>query len=276
MQGRSGPKCLWIQRLAVEAEAGRLDPGNAWNNHDRLEDVAVFKWMGGHKRIAGDYLLLSNLRLNALTCTRGHVFYSSSAPIVYNVHGRPVISFRDRDLMTIVSGSNRMGINVPANMLKPGEEAAQTRFCEWREVDEDHCPKWLEQRIMSMATGTIYDAYQMRLPDLYRISKKPETLKPIFSSALIKAIGGQTGDSTEVLLQKFHDNLDLFGKFYNDGYIIPNDYICAGGCCVVAARGIPAVSGSIVFTMPLRTFAAEVSRNHWQIKTALEAENEMG
>ena len=34
MQGRSGPKRLWIQWLTAEAEAGRLAPGNAWYNHD--------------------------------------------------------------------------------------------------------------------------------------------------------------------------------------------------------------------------------------------------
>lgn len=242
----------------------------------RLEDVAVFKWMGGHKRIAGDYLLLSNLRLNVLTCSRGHIYYSSAAPIMYQVHGRPVISFRDRDLMTIIAGSNRVGINVPSNMLKTGEEATQTRFCEWREVDEDHCPKWLEQRIMSMVTGTIYCAYQVHLPDLFRISKKPETLKPIFSATLIRAIGGAPGDSTEVLLKKFHDNLELFGQYKEDGYICPAEYICAGGCCVVAAKGIPATNGSLVFTMPLKSFAAEASRNHWQIKTALEVGNDVG
>ena len=125
---------------------------------------------------------------------------------------------------------------------------------------------------MSMTTSTIYCAYSMRIPDLYRISKKPETLKPIFSAKLIKAIGGERGDSTEVLMQKFHNNLDLFGKFNTDGYIIPNEYICAGGCCVVAAKGTPAATGSIVFTMPLQTFVADVSRLHWQIITALEAE----
>ena len=82
----------------------------------RLEDVVMFRWVGGHKRIAGDYLLLSNLRLNVLSCSRGNVVYSSSAPIVYNVKGRPVISFRDRDLMTIVSGSARAGINVVSSI----------------------------------------------------------------------------------------------------------------------------------------------------------------
>lgn len=239
----------------------------------RLEDVVMFRYVGGHKRIAGDYLLLSNLRLNALSCSQGKVVYSSSAPIVYNVKGRPVISFRDRDLMTIVSGSARAGINVVSSMLKDGEEAAQTRYCEWRIVDEDHCPQWLENRIMSMATGTIYDCYQLRLPEIFRISRKPETLKPIFSASLIKAIGGEPDDNTEQLTKKFHQNLKLFGKFHDDGYIIPNEYICAGGCCVVAAKGIPAATGSIVFTMPLKSFMAECDRRHWQIATTANTED---
>ena len=238
----------------------------------RLDDVVMFKWSGGHKRIAGDYLLLSSLRLNVLSCTGGQIVYSSSAPIMYNVHGRPVISFRDRDLMTVIGGSNRVGINVASNMLKDGEEAAETRYCEWRVVEEDHCPQWLENRIMSMATGVIYPCCQLRLPDLFRISKKPETLRPIFSASLIKAIGGDKKDSTEVLLKKFHDNLELFGYYNADGFVIPNDYICAGGCCVVASKGIPAQSGSIVFTMPLRTFTAECYRRHWQIATAANVE----
>ena len=240
----------------------------------RLEDVVMFRWVGGHKRIAGDYLLLSNLRLNVLSCSRGNVVYSSSAPIVYNVKGRPVISFRDRDLMTIVSGSARAGINVVSSMLKDGEEAAQTRYCEWRVVDADHCPGWLENRIMSMATGTIYNAYQLRLPEMFRISRKPEMLKPIFSASLIKAIGGEPGDSTEVLTRKFHDNLELFGHYTDedDGFIIPAEYISAGGCCVVAAKGIPAATGSIVFTMPLKTFMAECDRRHWQIATTMNTE----
>jgi len=244
----------------------------------RLEDVVMFRWMGGHKRIAGDYLLLSNLRLNVLSCSRGRVVYSSSAPVMYNVRGRPVISFRDRDLMTVISGSARAGINVVSGMLKDGEEAAQTRYCEWRVVDADHCPQWLENRIMSMATSTIYNCAQLRLPDLYRISRKPETLKPIFTASLIKAIGGEPEDNAETLTKKFHDNLDLFGQFNEDGYIIPNDYICAGGCCVVASRGIPAASGSIVFTMPLKTFTAECDRRHWQIATTANTEvsNDVG
>ena len=237
-----------------------------------LDDIVIYRFVGGHKRIAGDYILLSNVRLNVLTCSGGNVIYSSSAPVVYNVKGRPVISFRDRDLMTIISGSARAGINVVSSMLKDGEEAAQTRYCEWRVVDADHCPQWLENRIMSMATGTIYHAYQMRLPEMFRISRKPETLKPIFSATLIKAIGGEAKDNTETLTKKFHQNLKLFGEFHDDGYIIPAEYICAGGCCVVAAKGIPAATGSIVFTMPLKTFTAECARRHWQIATTVNTE----
>jgi hypothetical protein len=44
----------------------------------------------------------------------------------------------------------------------------------------------------------------------------------------------------------------------------------------VAAKGIPATNGSLVFTLPLKSFAAEASRNHWQIKTALEVGDDVG
>ena len=60
-----------------------------YNLHDkmvklkRLDDVVMFRWVAGHKRIAGDYVLLSNMRLNVLSCDHGKVVYSSSAPIMY-------------------------------------------------------------------------------------------------------------------------------------------------------------------------------------------------
>ena len=78
-----------------------IDFHSKMNRLRRLEDAAIFRWTGGHKRIADDYILLSNLRLNTISCSQGRVFYSSAAAVVYNVHGRPVISFRDRDLLTV-------------------------------------------------------------------------------------------------------------------------------------------------------------------------------
>jgi len=242
--------------------------------HDKLmrlgheDNFAIYQWTAGHKKIAEDYILLSNLRFNVLTCNGGKIVYSASAPIVYNVHGRPVISFHDRGLLTVIAGSPRAGVNIPARMLRADEEGTQTRYCEWRVIEEDYCPKWLENKIFSMCSGTLYPTACVRLPDVYRISKKPETLKPIFTSSLIKTIGGKPEDTTEQLMDKFRAKLDLFGFFTPEGYIVPNEYICSGGCCVVGAKGIPA-NGSIKFSIPLETFVADCDRMHWEIATAL-------
>ena len=239
------------------------------NKLSRIDDMVVFQWTAGHKRIAQDFVLLSQVRLNVLSCNAGKIVYSTSAPIVYNYHGRPAITFHDRGLMTVIAGSSRAGVNIPTRMLKQGEEGAPTRYCEWRIVDEDFCPKWLENKIMSMCTGVLYPAFSVKLPDVYRVSKKPETLRPIFTSKVIASIGGNPTDSTEELLSKFRAHLDLFGFKSNEGFVIPNEYICTGGCCVVRAKGIPAGTGSVTFSMPLKTFVAECDRMHWAIATAI-------
>ena len=247
--------------------------------HDKLiklsktDDMAIFQWTAGQIKIAKDFYLLSNLRLNTLSCNGGVIVYSSAAPIVYDVYGRPTVSLHDRNLLTVLGNSQRVGVNIRVNRLKPGEESAPTRFCEWRIVDESHCPKWLERKIMSMCTGVMYPATCVRLPDIYRISKKPESMKPIFTRDLIDAIGGSRNDSAAVLLQKFHEKMDLFGFQTNEGFVIPSDYICSGGCCVVGAKGIPANGGSARFSIPLRTFVAECSRSHWEIATAMTIPN---
>ena len=70
MQGRSGPKRLWIQRISAEAEAGRLVPGSAWYNHDRHESnvykdqqQALKVFLAQARRINADYAqILSGLR----------------------------------------------------------------------------------------------------------------------------------------------------------------------------------------------------------------------
>lgn len=238
------------------------------NRLSRMEDMAIFRWSAGTQRIAGDFILLSNLRLNTLSCNGGRIVYSEAAPTVYSYHGRPSITWHDRGLLTVITGG-RAGINIKAHSFRDDEECAETRFCEWRLVDEEHCPKWLENKIRSMCSDVVYPTASVRMPDVYRISKKPETLRPIFTKALIDAIGGSREDSSEVLMQKFRANFELFAHKTNDGYVIPGDYICAGGCCVVRAKGIPANGGSIKFSIPLRSFVAECSRSHWEIATAL-------
>lgn len=240
----------------------------------RLNDLVLYKWTAGSHRIAENFILLSDLRLNVLTCSEGSIVFSSAAPILYMDKGRPVIQFRDRDVMTILNGQRR-GVNVAGCLLKAGESATEARYCESRIVDEDHCPKWLEDKVMSLGNSPTYPVAQLRLPELFRISKKPETLKPIFTTALIRDIGGERLDSTETLLQKFRNNLDLFGYYTDEGFVISNDYIASGGCVVSASKGITARSGSVVHMMTLGAFRNECEKRHWKIRTVEDLKNDM-
>ena len=234
----------------------------------RMQDLVLFKWVCGQKRVASNFIMLSDLRLNTLTCHAGRVVFSSAAPILFMEKGRPVIQFRDSDIMTVLNGT-RKGINILSRVLQPVEEASACRYCDWREiVDSSYCPKWLEDKIMSMGNSPTYPVSKVIMPELFRISKKPETLKPIFSSSFIEDIGGSKTDSIQELLQKFYNNLDLFGYHTDEGYVISNDYIATGGCCVAASKGINARTGSSVHMMTLRAFAADVARRHWSIQLA--------
>lgn len=242
----------------------------------RMQDLALFKWVCGSKRVAHNFILLSDLRLNTLTCHDGRVVFSSAAPILFMERNRPVIQFRDSDVMTVLNGP-RKGINILSRFLQPGEEAAACRYCEWREVvDSSYCPKWLEEKIMSIGNSPTYPVSKIIMPELFRISKKPETLKPIFTSSFIDEIGGSRSDSMQQLLQKFYENLELFGYHTDEGYVISNDYIATGGCCVAASKGINARTGSSVHMMTIRAFTADIGRRHWSIQMAKQPRRNNG
>ena len=237
-------------------------------NLRRYNDMVLYRWTAGYSRIADEFYPLQNLRLVVLSCNNGNLVYSSSAPIMYNVHGRPVIVFKDRNVMTIIDGSKRKNLNVECSKMYDDETAVQAHHCGYKVIEDDFCPKWLEKKILHMGTSPVYPVAQFRMPDMFRLCRKPDMLKPIFSKALLRAIGGEPHDSSEILLQKFQANRDKFGKMVNDGYIIDNSYVAAGGCVIVATKGIPVGGSSVVHTMPLKSFEAEASRRHWDICTA--------
>ena len=231
----------------------------------RLSDLALYRWTAGKHRISDkNFILLSDLRLNVLTCAGGTLQFSSAAPLLLMEHGRPYIQFRDNNVLTILDGP-RKGINIMPSMLHDGEQAAPARHCECRVINEDDCPKWLEDKIMTMANSPCYPVTQLRMPELFRISRKPRTLNPIFTAELIREIGGTKGDDIQTLREKFYANLDLFGYYTDEGYVISNDRICSGGCCVVASHGITMRTGSAMHMMTLTAFIAECERRKWSI-----------
>jgi hypothetical protein len=236
-------------------------------------DLALYKWTAGKFRMAGEFVLLSNLRLNTLACDGGRVTLSVAAPVLYMDRGRTVIRFLDRDVLTVTEGP-RKGINVLGRFLQEDENAVPATYCMHKEIRNEKLPKWIVDKVMSMGCSPVYPVSRIITPELFRISKHPETLKPVFNTAMLKAIGGTRDDSVATLMRKFQANLDMFGAQTDNGFVIANDYIATGGCCVAAARGLSLRSGSLVHMMPLSLYRQELLERHWTVCTG-ETKNEM-
>lgn len=229
----------------------------------KIGDLVLFRWMTGKHRVAQSYVMLSMLRFEVLICTKDHIWFSSSAPCLYLDRGRPRIVMKDRDVLTISSGL-RQGMTIIPSMLKPDETATETRHCRCIEVDETHCPKWLQTKVLAIGNAPVYPLSHIVMPELFRISKNPMSLRPFFSKEMMEDIGSVPGDSVQDMLDKFHSKLKMFGTFTDDGYIISNDLIATGGACVAQAKGL-GINGSMVHQVTLNQFRQDMLSRHWKV-----------
>lgn len=233
------------------------------------EDIVLYKWTAGKQRIANDFIFLSQLRLNTVACSGGRITFSCAAPVLFMDRGRTTIKLCDRDVLTVLDGP-RKGINVLGGFLHDDEQAVPAQFCRRLDIVDERQPKWIASRLLSMGCSPVYPVSRIITPELFRISRNPGSLRPIFTTAMLHAIGGTRSDSMQELMRKFQAHLDLFGARTDDGYVISNDYIATGGCCVAAARGISVRAGSYVHLIPLYQYRAEVLQRKWKIDTGEE------
>lgn len=231
-------------------------------------DIVLYRWSAGRYRMAKDYVPLSMVRLDVLTCTKDCLIFSSSAPCLVMVNGKPYVNFRDRGILTVIGGP-RNGMNITSGMLKEDETAAEARHCTAVLVDEDHCQKWLENKIMSMGLSPVYPVSRIIAPELSRISRKTCALKPQITNEMKRVLGCAMNAPVDEIIRKFQSNLELFGKETDEGWVVAFDHVATGGCCVAAARGISAGS-AMVHKMPLYMFQMEAASRHWLISTAKE------
>jgi len=229
-------------------------------------DLALFKWTAGKSRIAGEFILLSNLRLNSLVCDGGRVIFSTAAPVLYMSRGRPMIKFIDHDVMTI-TGGERSGINVLSGHLRKSELAVPAVFCESRELVNDNVPSWMSRKVVHMGSAPVYPIGNVIMPDLFRITRSPETLKPLYNRAMLSLIGAVPEDTPSDLAEKFLANIDMFGAQTDQGFVIANEYIASGGACVATTRGLERAAGSVVHMMPLSLYRKKLLERHWEINT---------
>lgn len=233
-----------------------------------IGDVALYRWTTGRTRIAKDYVMLSMLRLDVLSCTKDYIRYSSSAPCLFMQNGRPDVQMWDHGILYIIDGP-RGGMHVTSGMLRDNESAAEARHCTSLLVDEDHCEKWLERKVMSMGLSPVHPVSRIITPELSRISKKSSALKPRITNELKHTLGCPMNASAEEIIQKFQQNLTMFGQKTDEGWVVAYDHIVTGGCIVATAKGITAGS-SLLYQMPLAMFQLEVANRHWLINTRKE------
>lgn len=238
----------------------------------RLDGVVLYKWTAARRRLGGDFIPLNSVRLHTITCEGGRVTYSAAAPVVFMERGRSVIKFLDANVLNVMEGP-RKGLNIVSSFLKREEEAAPVSRCESLELTSSEPARWIGQQVLSIGCSHVYPVSRLITPELFRMSKRPENLKPLFSLGLVQAIGGTRADTLQQLKDKFLQNLERLGSRTDDGWVVSNDYISSGGCCVVASRGITMRSGSVVHSMPLQAYRDELFSRKWSINTGETNDN---
>lgn len=233
-------------------------------NLRRLSNLALYRWTAGRQRIAGAFIPLTALRFNSIVCDGGRVSYSSAAPVLYVDHGRPTVRLMDHGVVCPVSGP-RKGTNLPVEFVRDGEDATEARYVTRTDMDEA-VTGWRRDRVMSMGCSPCVPIFGIVKPRFYRLTRHPETLKPMYSSHALAVLGLRRGVTMDELRAAFVANLDLFGMQTEDGFVVPHEYIATGGCLVAAADGISRNGGSLVHEMPLNMFTTEVENQRWKIQ----------
>ena len=229
------------------------------------DSIAIYKWMYKGKKIANSYIALSDLRFIAFTSNNGVATLTSAAPILFMERNRPIIQFRDSNIVTIVDGK-RAGINVDVRFVKPNETFVETRHCFTKTLTTENLEHPYIQSIVSdMVTRLAYPVSAIRVPELYRISKDVKNFKPLLNKDTIAMIGGLPSDTVEQLMDKFYDSIAVFGLQLEDGLVISNNYVISGGCCVCSSQHMTSKYGSEVFFMPYNSYVKNIQDLHWKI-----------
>ena len=229
-----------------------------------VEDQVLYRWRVG--RAAGArYCVLSSVRFESLACRKGNITFSSAAGYLHYQYGRPMLIFADHDMVVAMSGT-RAGINIPARFRRDDEEVCKVANCGYYSVGPNS-PAWLVNKVLTMGYDPYYSTFKVVQPEWYRSTKIPENLKPLFNADLLKAIGADKQAPLEELERLFRKNLDRFGVYEEDGYVIPFGLVVSGGRVICATKGIAGCRGGALHCMDGAQFRAETARLHWKLKT---------
>jgi len=152
-----------------------------------------------------DYVSLTNLRLEAIQVRDGKVFHTQAAPVLDVNHGKPRVAFADSGIVQVTSGP-RSNIVLRERLLHANETAAPVPFCGTREITESSDEKDL-QVVYDFLTSAAFPGVDMRMPQLFRITKNPERLRLNITPDLLQALDLDPGTPSKEIQDAFLNKL---------------------------------------------------------------------
>lgn len=235
------------------------------------DNLALFKWTVGNKRIAKNFMFLSDVRLNILACERGVVTLSVAAPFLFLDKNRQHLRFQSSGMFTITEGEV-WNVNMPLDLLKGATKVVPTKHITETclEGDLEEQPKRIQQLITKLGDTSSIPVSKLVFPEVYRIFREATTVTPVYTKDMIRALSSSPIMSIQELHDNFVAHIDRFATKVEGGWCIPNDLVVSGGVAVVPKHGFSNRGGSEVYQMPLNMLRNELALRKWQIKLGAE------
>ena len=227
-------------------------------------DKVVFGYRYVRQKIE-NYISITNLRLEILQIKEGKVMLTSAVPVLDISHNKGTVAFCDKDVCFITSGP-RTNIIARTKYLKEGEEATPVSFCYAEELTEDSQFDYLKRAVM-FNSAEVYPGIDMREPEMFRCSKNPERFRLNFNTQLADLLGVSDTEfkNANLLKEKFLQKIDTLACKTQEGYVVPFDWIYAGGMVIADASFMGKLKPSAFFIRSNTFLSHWVVAKGWNI-----------
>lgn len=224
----------------------------------------IFGYTYYHRDKDVNYIAAQNMRLEAVQLKDGKVLYTKAAPILHSGRGLNSVRFCDKGLVFITTGP-RTNIVLKEEYLKDDEEAAPATHLGTEEVT---CESNIEiiYKVVNLLTSKPFSGLSMRLPDFFRMTKNPSRMRLNINKDLLDHLGLDNTAGSTVIKQKFLDNLDTIAGRTDKGYVVPMEWINAGGMLTVDGRDLGKGKPKITYIRTPEFFSQYVKTHNWEIE----------
>ncbi len=231
------------------------------------EGLLLYRWVAGRSRMAGEFIPLADLRLVSVSVSRGELYWSMAAPILTMERGDPVVRLFDEGVVTALDG-RRKGVNLLQRMAGADERVKPATRCGHGRVGEGKDPAQVRRLLRDLQTHGVMPVTGIAMPSLFRISRNPRKFRPRLTGSMLLLLDVGVFQKQQEVYDAFLRALPLLGADTEDGWVLPAEYIRAGGCMVAGSLGITARSGSALYTTPEYMFRRDALERKWTLATA--------